>query len=73
MQKPVTVIRAELTENIINLIKESKLPAFAVMDIIGDLYNQLIQENQRQIREDTAAWEAYLGDKTETDISGETD
>lgn len=70
MQKPVTVIRAELTENIINLIKESKLPAFAVMDIIGDLHNQLIQENQRQIREDAAAWEAYQ--KAETDTSGET-
>lgn len=66
INKPITLIRAELISNLTNSINNSSLPAFVIEPILKDLYNEVRALTQQQLEEDrknylTALEEANKG------------
>lgn len=52
MQKPITIIREELKNNIVELINNSNLPAFIVGDIVEKILFECRKLEQQQYEQD---------------------
>lgn len=59
MSKPVSILRNELNESIINLVNESlqQIPAFIIRPIIENVLRQIVQIEEQQLQMDMEAWE----------------
>lgn len=60
IQKPVSIIRMELQQALIDTINNADLPAFVVEPILRDLYNEAKLAVQRQYENDVRAYEQLL-------------
>lgn len=69
MNKPSTVARQEFIEKQIELINNSGLPAFVLVDIAEETLAELRRLAKDQYEKDKAAWEAFLKEKAETENS----
>lgn len=58
MDKPITVVRVEFAEAVVNAARESGLPAFILADVLKDLRDRLDTEAAQQYQRDKAAWDA---------------
>lgn len=56
MDKPVSVIRVELIENIAKQINESKLPPYILVPIMEDFLMQAKTATQRQYEAEKRMW-----------------
>lgn len=52
MNKPITLIRDEFINNIVNLCNESGLPFFVVEDVLKDLIQEIHMAAKQQLAED---------------------
>jgi len=57
MEKPITVMRQEFTEKLVEVINTSGLPAFIMREVVGGLYKELQRGEEEQLKNDLAAWE----------------
>lgn len=72
INKPITLIRAELISNLTNSINNSSLPAFVIEPILKDLYNEVRALTQQQLEEDRKNYLTALEDANkETDSVSE--
>lgn len=72
INKPVTLIRAELISNLTNTINNSSLPAFVIEPILKDLLSEVRAVAQKQLEEDRKNYFAALEDANkETDSASE--
>lgn len=62
MNKPLTVARQEFAENIVELINNSQLPAFALLEILKSCEAELTVLSQKQYEQDKAEYEKSLGE-----------
>lgn len=62
MNKPLTVMRQEFTEALVNLVNESGLPAFIVRNELANVYEKLAEIEQAQLQHDMKAWEEQKGE-----------
>ena len=53
MNKPITLIRDEFINNIVNLCNDSGLPFFIVEDVLKDLIQEIHMAAKQQLIEDT--------------------
>lgn len=67
MNKPTTVLRQEFIETQINMINNSGLPAFVLVDIMEEVLVALRNNAAEQYKKDKAEWEQYKKDKAELD------
>lgn len=58
MEKPITVARQEFTEQLVNLVNNSGLPAFVVRQSLAQMDSALAQLEQAQLEQDKAEWES---------------
>lgn len=63
IQKPVSIIRMELQQALIDVINNADLPAFVVEPILRDLYYEAKASTQRQYENDVKAYEQLLNSK----------
>lgn len=59
MNKPTTVLRQEFIDNQINMINNSGLPAFVLVDIMEEVLVVLRSRAAEQYRKDKAEWEEF--------------
>ena len=59
MEKPVSVIRVELIDNITKLINDSKLPPYILVPIMEDFLVQAQTATKRQYEAELAMWTEY--------------
>lgn len=64
MNKPITLQVEEFKQKIVQLINNSKLPAFIIRPIIIDINNQLVQLEQAQYEADLKEYK----EKEEKDV-----
>lgn len=57
MDKPLTVARQEFAENIVEVINNSGLPAFVMLEIIQSCERELTKLSQTQYEKDKAEYE----------------
>ena len=57
MDKPLTVARQEFAENIVEVINNSGLPAFVMLEIIHSCERELTKLSQTQYEKDKAEYE----------------
>ena len=57
MNKPITVARQEFTENLVNLVNNSGLPAFVMRSALSQIDTALAQLEAQQLAQDKAEWE----------------
>ena len=57
MNKPITMIRAEFVQNLVNSINTSELPLFIIESILKDTYLEVKAAAQRQYEADIAKYE----------------
>lgn len=57
MEKPLTVARQEFAENIVEVINNSGLPAFVMLEIIQSCERELTKLSQTQYEKDKAEYE----------------
>lgn len=62
MNKPITVARQEFTENLVNLVNNSQLPAFVIRSALAQMDTALAQLEQAQLEKDTAEWNQQKGE-----------
>lgn len=67
MQKPITIIREELKNNIVKLINDSNLPAFVVGDVIEKILIECRRLEQQQYEQDKKRYEAQDEKKVEVE------
>lgn len=65
MNKPLTVARQEFAENIVELINNTRLPAFVMMDILKSCEAELTALSQRQYEQEKAEYEKSLEESKE--------
>ncbi len=58
--KPITVVRQEFIENIVNEINTCGLPLWAIEPILEDLLRSVKAESQRQYETEKAQYEQAL-------------
>lgn len=56
MDKPITVARQELMESIVELVNNSNLPAFVIIDIFESITPALRSQAERQYQTDLKKW-----------------
>ena len=56
MEKPITVARQEFTQDLVNLVNNSGLPAFVMRSALAQMDQALAQLEQAQLEKDTAEW-----------------
>lgn len=66
--KPITVIREEFIESIINLINESNLPAFVIEPILKDMYNETKIASKKQYERDRKMYEEALKEELKNEL-----
>lgn len=57
MNKPITVAREDFATALINLVNDSKLPAFVMSDILKNAVKELERLEGEQYQSDKQAWE----------------
>ena len=60
IQKPITVVRQEFIEKIVNEINHCGLPLWAIEPILEDLLRSVKVESQRQYETEKAQYEQAL-------------
>lgn len=58
MEKPITVARQEFTQDLVNLVNNSGLPAFVMRQSLAQMDQALAQLEQAQLEKDRAEWES---------------
>lgn len=66
MNKPITVAREDFATALINLVNDSKLPAFVMSDILKNAVKELERLEGEQYQLDKQAWE-----ESQTFVDGE--
>ena len=61
MNKPITVARQEFTQDLVNLVNSSGLPAFVMRQSLAQMDQALAQLEQAQLEKDTAEWNQQKG------------
>nr|DAV01113.1 MAG TPA: hypothetical protein [Bacteriophage sp.] len=64
MDKPITVARQEFTQQLVNLVNNSGLPAFVMRSALSQVDTALAQLEQAQLEKDTAEWESQQKEVT---------
>lgn len=54
--KPLSLLREDLTNNLVNTINNSRVPFILVELILENVLNQIKQINKRQLETDRADW-----------------
>ena len=71
IQKPISMIKNELTEQIVNSINQSGLPLCIIQLVIKDLYNDIsklaIEQEKQEILNYNQQMEAQMETQSETD------
>lgn len=67
MQKPITIIREELRNNIVELINNSNLPAFIVGDVVEKILFECRKLEQQQYEQDKKTYEAQEEKRVEVE------
>lgn len=67
MQKPITIIREELKNNIVELINNSNLPAFIVGDVVEKILFECRKLEQQQYEQDKKTYEAQEEKRVEVE------
>ena len=62
MDKPVTIIREELIENMVGLINESSLPLFVIEPILKELYLEVKNGAQQQLESDKRQYQSSIAE-----------
>lgn len=57
MEKPLTVARQEFAENIVEVINNSGLPAFVMLEIVQSCERELTKLSQQQYEKDKEKYE----------------
>lgn len=57
MEKPLTVARQEFAENIVEVINNSGLPAFVMLEIVQSCERELNKLSQQQYEKDKEKYE----------------
>lgn len=60
VNKPITLIRAELISSLTDSINNSSLPAFVIEPILKDLYTEISRLAQKQFEEDRKSYISAL-------------
>lgn len=63
MEKPLMLIREDFTNNIINLITESKLPLVVIEPILQNILSDTRVGLKKQYEKEKAEYEKYLKEK----------
>ena len=58
MNKPISMLINEAKINITKVINESGLPPCLIQPIIKDIYEQVLQQCQRELQDDMAKYES---------------
>ena len=56
MEKPISVIRQEFIETLVNVINSSGLPVFVMREVVGGLYKELQIGERKELEDDKEAW-----------------
>ena len=70
MEKPLTIKRAEFTQNLAQAINESKLPAFIVADILKSALEQVQELANAQYQRDMQAYKQACDEQKESEEHG---
>lgn len=62
MDKPVTIIREELIENMVGLINESNLPLFVIESILKDLHLEVKSAAKQQLEMDKQQYQSSIAE-----------
>ena len=68
-EKPLTMKRQEFTEQAVELINLSGLPAFVVIGVLEALLPTLRQLEQQQLMQDRKLYEEMLDKRTENEVN----
>jgi hypothetical protein len=66
IQKPITVIRQEFIEKLVNEVENCQLPLFVIEPILQDLLNMVKVASQKQYEAEKAQYEEQLLKQKET-------
>lgn len=67
IKKPLTMLQAEFTNNLLELINNSGLYPFMIMPILKDAYSEVATVAQQQLNADSVAYQQKLAEsKQET-------
>lgn len=58
MEKPITVARQEFTQDLVNLVNSSGLPAFVMRQSLAQMDQALAELERAQLEKDRAEWES---------------
>ena len=62
MQKPITVARQEFIDDLSDVINQSGLPAFLIVDVMKEFILQLEPLEKQQFARDSVAWGKYISE-----------
>lgn len=65
MEKPISVILSDLSDSIINEIKNSNIHPMILEPIIRDIYNMVLDSAKQQKEVEIAEYRKYLKEKEE--------
>ena len=65
MEKPISVILSDLSDSIINEIKNSNIHPMILEPIIRDIYNMVLDSAKQQKEVEVAEYRKYLKEKEE--------
>ena len=67
MNKPITILRDEFVQTVVNAINESHLPAFVLADSLEPMVATLRQQEMNQLVADKEKFEAETKEETESE------
>lgn len=56
MNKPTSLSYKEYKETIVNATNNSGLPAFLLAEALSDIYRQVLQQKEIELKQDEALW-----------------
>lgn len=68
MNKPITIIRQEFIEELVELINKYQLPAFVIIGVIKELLPVLKEQEEKQLITDKETYKQYIS-KQEENVS----
>lgn len=63
--KPITILRDEFIQNVVNLCNESGLPFFVIEDVLSDILKEIHGASIKQLEEDKKRYEAQIANTEE--------
>lgn len=73
VQKPMSVARAEFYAALISLINNSGLPGFVLEPILRDAHNEVLRQDNEQLKQDQEAYRIALeNESNESDVDTES-